>query len=563
MYNPLVIFTGAALATLAALMGVTFEKWSGPPLSQEVVANQETAQPSPTVSTLQDQADLSVPDEPAQPPSAELASISPDQPAPPEPAPTPSVQPEAAIDDSKPTFDTIRIERDGSAVLAGRGLPDSDVTVMLDGEPIGSAKSDVAGAWVFIPAEPVPPGDHQLTLRMQTADALSVESEQSVALKVPDRSGDEALVVLNDPNQASKVMQKPEAIPAQEAAETAVATPGDLPVAEGEPDAVTYPRATAGDKTAQASMSLTLGTVDYNDRGDIIFSGTAKAGSGIRLYVDNKPVGVAAATSDGNWTFAGKEEIASGNHSLRVDQLRPDGSVSQRIELPFVRAEPQEVAALNKSQQQQPQAPEPPTTSKNSSAVEMTTPAQSSPAPSTIETEPPAVIAEAEQPAAETEPPAATAEAEQPAAEQPAAETEPPAAVPSAMEESTEIAAAETTPGAEETPAAATSSEPQSPTDETYKAAAMPPETADLGQPRNGKIVIQPGNSLWRISRVIYGHGVEYTVIYEANKAQIRNPHRIYPGQIFATPGVVPPEMIDPNSTTPLARTSDTPTSQQ
>jgi nucleoid-associated protein YgaU len=91
----------------------------------------------------------------------------------------------------------------------------------------------------------------------------------------------------------------------------------------------------------------------------------------------------------------------------------------------------------------------------------------------------------------------------------------------------------------------------------------MPPETPDLGQPRNGKIVIQPGNSLWRISRVIYGHGVEYTVIYEANKAQIRNPHRIYPGQIFATPGVVPPELIDPSSTTPLARTGDTPTSQQ
>jgi hypothetical protein len=56
---------------------------------------------------------------------------------------------------------------------------------------------------------------------------------------------------------------------------------------------------------------------------------------------------------------------------------------------------------------------------------------------------------------------------------------------------------------------------------------------------------------------------VEYTVIYDANKGQIRNPNLIYPGQIFATPGVIPPEMIDPASTTPLARSSDAPTSPQ
>ena len=50
------------------------------------------------------------------------------------------------------------------------------------------------------------------------------------------------------------------------------------------------------------------------------------------------------------------------------------------------------------------------------------------------------------------------------------------------------------------------------------------------------RIVIQPGNNLWRLSRKIYGKGVKYTVIYEANKDQIRNPRLIYPGQVFVTP---------------------------
>jgi nucleoid-associated protein YgaU len=69
---------------------------------------------------------------------------------------------------------------------------------------------------------------------------------------------------------------------------------------------------------------------------------------------------------------------------------------------------------------------------------------------------------------------------------------------------------------------------------------------------RPGHVVIQPGNNLWRISRVIYGRGIEYTVIYQANRDQIRDPDLIYPGQIFLTPGVNPPKEIDPEWREPL-----------
>ncbi|WP_419902538.1 LysM peptidoglycan-binding domain-containing protein [Kiloniella sp.] len=49
-------------------------------------------------------------------------------------------------------------------------------------------------------------------------------------------------------------------------------------------------------------------------------------------------------------------------------------------------------------------------------------------------------------------------------------------------------------------------------------------------------VTVQPGNSLWRISRAIYGQGGRYAVIYERNQDQIRNPDLIYPGQIFVLP---------------------------
>ncbi len=51
-----------------------------------------------------------------------------------------------------------------------------------------------------------------------------------------------------------------------------------------------------------------------------------------------------------------------------------------------------------------------------------------------------------------------------------------------------------------------------------------------------GLVIVQPGNSLWRISRRIYGSGIQYTDIFEANQDQIRDPDLIYPGQIFVVP---------------------------
>ncbi|TCZ65928.1 LysM peptidoglycan-binding domain-containing protein [Roseicella aquatilis] len=52
----------------------------------------------------------------------------------------------------------------------------------------------------------------------------------------------------------------------------------------------------------------------------------------------------------------------------------------------------------------------------------------------------------------------------------------------------------------------------------------------------DGRLVVQPGANLWRIARKVYGQGTRYTVIYQANREQIRDPNRIYPGQLFSLP---------------------------
>ncbi len=49
-------------------------------------------------------------------------------------------------------------------------------------------------------------------------------------------------------------------------------------------------------------------------------------------------------------------------------------------------------------------------------------------------------------------------------------------------------------------------------------------------------VIVQPGNSLWRLARRAYGQGTRYTTIFQANKDQIKDPDLIFPGQVFALP---------------------------
>ncbi len=44
------------------------------------------------------------------------------------------------------------------------------------------------------------------------------------------------------------------------------------------------------------------------------------------------------------------------------------------------------------------------------------------------------------------------------------------------------------------------------------------------------------GHTLWALSQSYYGDPTRYPEIVEANRAQIRNPNVIFPGQVFVVP---------------------------
>jgi nucleoid-associated protein YgaU len=59
---------------------------------------------------------------------------------------------------------------------------------------------------------------------------------------------------------------------------------------------------------------------------------------------------------------------------------------------------------------------------------------------------------------------------------------------------------------------------------------------AEIAIPAGRRYVVKAGNSLWWIARRTYGEGTQFTLIYGANRDNIRDPNKIYPGQVFTLP---------------------------
>ncbi len=110
------------------------------------------------------------------------------------------------------------------------------------------------------------------------------------------------------------------------------------------------------------------------------------------------------------------------------------------------------------------------------------------------------------------------------------------AAVPFKREEG-EAVAAVATPQAQ-----APASQADAAVADPQRAAPAEPQaqTSDTTAPAlikvDSSVIIRRGDTLWQISRRIYGRGVRYSTIYLANKDQVVNPNRIWPGQVMMIP---------------------------
>tara|TARA_R110002167_G_scaffold95102_2_gene253481 strand:+ start:768 stop:1922 length:1155 start_codon:yes stop_codon:yes gene_type:complete len=273
-------------------------------------------------------------------------------------------------DPNLPTFDVVRVSPTGDTVIAGRAAPDATVIIKDGQTEIGRITADDKGEWVYLPSDPLPPGNRYLSLETVGPDGKILTSPDVVVLAVPERTDTGPLV-------AEERTTEPLAIRMPREGEG----PSSLIQGDG-----------------PQKIEFDISAVDYTPAGRVIVSGRAPTGDSVALYMDDTPLGTAQADAQNRWSLTLKDKVSPGVHKLKAERISPAGKVLGRVSIPFRQEE------------------------------------------------------------------------------------------------------------------------------------IMPNLAA--GQ----VVVVQPGNSLWRIARRVYGEGVQYTIIYRANKQQIGDPDLIYPGQVFQVP---------------------------
>ncbi len=92
-------------------------------------------------------------------------------------------------------------------------------------------------------------------------------------------------------------------------------------------------------------LFLLLYLLPYDHHGTVQLSGRAAGDGAVQVYIDNEPVTASPVTEGGDWRID-LPAIDTGVYTLRIDEVDGAGDVVSRLETPFKREEPQEVAAV-------------------------------------------------------------------------------------------------------------------------------------------------------------------------------------------------------------------------
>lgn len=404
-----------------------------------------------------------------------------------------------------PNFGLLRVEPDGSLVIAGEAAPAAKVEVIAGATTLGETKAEAGGDFAFVLDDPLKPGEYQLTLRSTTPENVVAMSTETALVSVPDEPGGQVLALVEEPGKPSELITVPEPQTSAASADQAAPKPADVqavadasgkggaaPSSAGGAAAENAPAsgdvqgrsesAAAAQPAAPVARAAPGADGEISNRvrveaveieGNRIFvAGSADPGSVVRVYANDALLGEARASPDGQFLVEAERRLAVGDYIIRADLLGPDGvEVVARAAVPFEREPGEAVAAVA------PQAGQ-------GAAVAMASPT-----------------------------PAADAVQGQPTASAAATNGSAPAGSGDQADAGGAL-----------------------PPINTQIAAVAPEVTAPKLEKTEGAVIIRRGDSLWRISRRVYGRGVRYSTIYLANQDQISDPDRIWPGQVFTVP---------------------------
>ena len=293
-----------------------------------------------------------------------------------------------------PTFDIVRVDPDGSGLIAGVANPGSKISLLMDGTPDVSTLVPDDGQFVLMFDLPKSGGPKSLSLKETNADGTTIISTETVLINptseseevkntpdVPLASGEiavksdseevvttaevssveeeikvvtEEIVAKSDSEEVvttaevSSVEEEIKVVTEEIVAKSdseVLATNIDENTTKKKPTIVIVDN--EGSKVVQSSPlpvspkdsdteNVVIDTITYDNEGEVAISGRGSAGDFVQIYLDNKPVLLTSIGVDGSWVTP-LTNIKQGLYNLRADEISKSGVVLSRVETPFQR----------------------------------------------------------------------------------------------------------------------------------------------------------------------------------------------------------------------------------
>ena len=407
-----------------------------------------------------------------------------------------------------PRFDLVRIEDDGSALIAGLAEGTGYVILSVDGVELPGARADLNGSgqfviFAFLPPK-LTPQELRLHLYTEGGNGLVASDEIAFVAAAPKTQNQEE-VVASVSEDTAEVDAQLEAVTQTE--EVVASVSEDTAEIDPQPDSVIQTEASAVSATTKVLLvdetgvkilqdgeetgpfiTVSIDTISYNLEGDVSIGGRAARQGFVRIYLDNRAIITSQISDSGYWTVD-LLNVEAGIYTLRVDELNSVGDVLSRSETPFKREEPTELAALmaETAEVVVDDAAVAERVAVASNNVKAGTAGELQKEPKLTQT-----VVDVQ------------------------AQVEDLAGSTSDIYFEVEVSGASSK---------GVGGEPV----ELDASLRAPSATFRVK-------TVQPGSTLWAIAKESYGAGIEYFKVFDANKERIRDPDLIYPGQVFEIP---------------------------
>jgi nucleoid-associated protein YgaU len=194
-----------------------------------------------------------------------------------------------------PTFDIVRVRPDGMIVVAGRWLPNKNISVVVNNKIVATEQTNENGEFVYAPSVGLKPGNYTISL---TGAEPAQKSDDKVFLYISDVDYRNSVSLLMT-RDGSRVLQSP-----------SILTDGDLVVSK----------------------------IDYLDTGRLVVTGKALPRLRVSLTLNDKYLGFARVSDYKNFGLgADVGDLKAGeNYKINVRLHDGEGTTIANIEHEFV-----------------------------------------------------------------------------------------------------------------------------------------------------------------------------------------------------------------------------------